>query len=506
MGKYTIKDIESRAEVLKNDVDNIYRALHTKLGKSPGTLDQVPQSILDIPISEPPTQEPLTITPSVDRQEFYTSDEKKYNPITVEPVTSAIDSNIQSENIKAGISILGVFGTLSGGTSNDFVVPNGMKFALSTFTNFPTNCDLSYVTDMSRMFSSCSQLTTIPQLNTSRATDMSYMFNECYSLTTIPQLDTSGVTNMSSMFSSCSQLTTIPQLNTSRATDMNSVFNGCSSLTTIPQLDTSNVTNMNSMFNSCSSLTTIPQLNTSNVTDMESMFTYCSSLTSIPLLNTSNVQYMGKMFSGCNSLTTIPQLDTSNVTSMYGMFTDCANLTTIPLLNTSNVQYMDEMFSGCNSLTTIPQLDTSNVTSMYGMFTNCANLTTIPQLNTSKVEYMDNMFSWCDNLTTIEGIDFSGLTKDLNNLFGMSSSKENIGRFIVNGKINVSIGEYSIDALTSIDYDSVKSILAAADRTDNTNEKTLVFNITMTDQNGELAALVSSCTSKGWTISGLTLQ
>ena len=79
--------------------------------------------------------------------------------------------------------------------------------------------------------------------------------------------------------------------------------------------------------------------------------------------------------------------------------------------------------------------------------------------------------------------------------------------FIVNGKINTSITDsYGIKSLTKIDYDSVKSILAAADRTDNTNAKELAFNRTMTDQNGELAALVSSCTSKGWTISGLTLQ
>ena len=481
MGKYTIKNVESRAEVLKNDVDNIYRALHTKLGKSPGTLDQVPQSILDIP--DPSTDELFTITPSVDRQEFYADSGIRYNPITVEPVTSAIDSNIQPENIKAGISILGVFGTLSGGTSNDFVVPNGMKFALSTFTNFPTNCDLSYVTDMSRMFNSCSQLTTIPQLNTSRATDMSYMFNECSSLTTIPQLDTSGVTNMEGMFSSCG------------------------TLTTIPLLDTSNVTSMNGMFSNCNSLTTIPLLDTSNVTDVGGMFSSCNSLTTIPLLDTSNVTNMYDMLDGCSQLTTIPLLNTSNVTNMESMFTYCSSLTSIPLLNTSNVQYMGKMFSGCNSLTTIPQLDTSNVVSMYGMFMDCTNLTTIPQLNTSKVEDMNEMFSGCDNLTTIEGIDFSGLTKDLTNLFGWSSNKENIGRFIVKGKINVSISDdYSIKALTSILDESIKSILEAANRTDNIDAKTLAFNATAFEQNGEITALVSSCASKGWTITGLTIR
>ena len=57
------------------------------------------------------------------------------------------------------------------------------------------------------------------------------------------------------------------------------------------------------------------------------------------------------------------------------------------------------------------------------------------------------------------------------------------------------------------DYDSVKSILTAASNTTNTNSKTLSFRpIMVTDQNGELAALVSTCTSKGWTIDNLTLN
>lgn len=215
---------------------------------------------------------------------------------------------------------------------------------------------------------------------------------------------------------------------------------------------------------------------------------------------------MDSMFTYCSSLTSIPQLDTSNVTNMESMFAYCSSLTSIPLLNTSNVTSMGKMFSNCNNLTTIPQLNTSNVVSMYGMFMDCTNLTTIPQLDTSKVEYMDEMFSGCDNLTTIEGIDFSGITKGLTNLFGYDTRKDNIGRFIVNGKINVSISDdYSIKALTSIFDESIKSILEAANRTDNTDAKTLAFNVTAFEQNGEFTALVSSCASKGWTITGLTI-
>lgn len=232
-----------------------------------------------------------------------------------------------------------------------------------------------------------------------------------------------------------------------------------------------------------------------------------SSLTEFPSnLDTSNVTNMSSMFEDCSGLRKIPQLDTSKVTNMHSMFSGCPNLTTIPQLDTSNVTDMVDMFEYDSSLITISQLDTSKVTDMSYMFYRCAALTTIPPLNTSMVTNMFGMLEGCLNLATVEGIDFSGLIADLTDLFRRSDMPK-LTRFIVNGKINVSISDnYSIKPLTAIDYDSVKSILAAADRTDNTNKKTLAFNRTMTDQNGELAALVSSCSTKGWTITGLTLQ
>ena len=213
------------------------------------------------------------------------------------------------------------------------------------------------VTNMGGMFGSCSKLTTIPLLDTSKVTYMGSMFQNCSKLTTIPLLDTSKVTNMGGMFQSCSKLTTIPLLDTSKVTYMGSMFNSCSKLTTIPLLDTSNVTNMGDMFQSCSKLTTIPLLDTSNVTNMGYMFYSCSKLTTIPLLDTSKVTYMGDMFQSCSKLTTIPLLDTSKVTYMGGMFGSCSNLTTIPLLDTSNVTNMGYMFYSCSKLEEIHMLN-----------------------------------------------------------------------------------------------------------------------------------------------------
>lgn len=62
------------------------------------------------------------------------------------------------------------------------------------------------VTSFSYMFSGCSNLTTVPQLDTSKGASFFYMFSECSSLTTIPQLDTSSGTEFSGMFFGCSSL------------------------------------------------------------------------------------------------------------------------------------------------------------------------------------------------------------------------------------------------------------------------------------------------------------
>ena len=144
-------------------------------------------------------------------------------------------------------------------------VLDATKSAFNLFANYNgTSVDglISYndtanVTNMSYMFTTCTRLTTIPQLETSNVTNMNYMFYSCYMLTTIPQLDTSNVTNMSDMFEHCPRLTSIPQLDTSKVTNMSYMFSDCSKLTSIPQLDASNATDLYRMFDNCTSLTSI---------------------------------------------------------------------------------------------------------------------------------------------------------------------------------------------------------------------------------------------------------
>lgn len=114
-------------------------------------------------------------------------------------------------------------------------------------------------------------------------------------------------------------------------------------------------------------------------------------------------------------------LDTSNVTNASGMFNNCTNLTTIPSLDTSNMTDTSNMFNNCTNLTNISALNVSNVTNASDMFAGCKNLVTIPLLDTSKVTDISGMFSDCTNLTAIPLLDTSK-AKNMSGMFNYCSN------------------------------------------------------------------------------------
>ena len=83
---------------------------------------------------------------------------------------------------------------------------------------------------MGNMFKSCSNLTTIPQLDTSKATRMSYMFADCFKLTTI-DITHMNITSTSYTFyfaSNCYSLTKLIIRNMPSIPQINSTaFNNC---------------------------------------------------------------------------------------------------------------------------------------------------------------------------------------------------------------------------------------------------------------------------------------
>ena len=222
-------------------------------------------------------------------------------------------------------------------------------------------------------FVNATQITGLEYLNTSEVTEMYRMFLSCSSLTTldVSGFDTRNVTDMSYMFSNCESLTTldVSGFDTRNVTDMSCMFLHCESLTTldVSGFDTRNVTNMGDMFDNCYALTTldVSGFDTRNVTNMESLFFKCSSLTTLDVsgFDTKNVTTMGSMFLSCSSLTTldVSGFNTQNVTDMSYMFYGCKALTTIygdddwspnaALQHSGNMFYGSEALVGGNGTT-----------------------------------------------------------------------------------------------------------------------------------------------------------
>ena len=429
---------------------------------------------------------PLTLAQTVSPDAGYDG----LQSVTVTGVTSEIDSNITADNIKKDVTILGVTGTLESGiipTGTINISDNGTYDVTDKATAVVAvgGTDYRYKTGTPDVIGLAAIGWTTDDIGYYGANAPHYAWeNDNYKVSQ-KNIDLYSLADpQPSLYKDDPDVTFVPNKNMSSyfgTTSGYQAFYNMKYIKSIPLYDTSSMTSMNQMFNGCKSLQTIPVLDTSSATGMDFMF------------------------QGCKSLTAIPLLDTSSVTSMNGMFYKCSNLTSIPALNTSSCTDMSNMFCFCSKLESIPALDTSNVTNMYSMFDGCSSLQVIPALDTSNVTSMSYMFNGCFALQSVGGIDFSPLTSSPFSFFGYQSLP-NLIHFTVNGKINFSWSDdYGFRRLTGIDYDSIKSILEAMNRTDNSNAKTMVFNRAIEDHDGELTGLVSSCATKGWTITGLNV-
>ena len=181
-------------------------------------------------------------------------------------------------------------------------------------------------------------------------TNFEYCFAFCLNVTTIPEIDTSKGTNFSYMFNGSNNLISVPNIDTSNGTNFSSIFSGCNSLTTIPEIDTSNGKNFSNMFYSTSEskLETIPKLNMSKATNITN-FIYTSkggSQTNFPYLeNLGGFENLGEAYSTTasanNNSYTLDIL--SNI-----KYADLNKITHDSLMNVINYLY-DIKTKGCNT-------------------------------------------------------------------------------------------------------------------------------------------------------------
>ena len=325
-------------------------------------------------ITVTPNNQTRTVTPTTSQQSLSVNSGYSGNgTITVNAVTSSIDQNIQPENIKKDVVILGTTGTYEGsggiGITREVSANGTYQMPASDFTfSLPSNAIDVGKNALYFAFYYCTSLTSV---------DLS-------SLTKI-----SGNSALYSAFQNCSYLTTVDLSSLTTVSGMNtfrSAFQICTSLTSV---DLSSLTTVNgdaifySAFNSCTSLTSVDLSSLTTVSGnyaFQYAFAGCTSLTSVDLSSLQiigeevyssyqlNVGQFSSCFSGCNNLTSIsfPNLEkiycTGDSTAFYGTFANNDKIEKLyfPKLDTitygtgagsTNQNACKVVFSGCSALT-----------------------------------------------------------------------------------------------------------------------------------------------------------
>ena len=359
-------------------------------------------------------------------------------------------------------------------------------------------------------------ITDLKYLNTANVTDMSYMFYSCQELSSLDltNFNTANVTDMHSLFDYCSSLTSLDltNFNTAKVTYMNNMFEGCSALKSLDltNFNTANVTNMSNMFYNCQNLSKldVSNFNTEKLLTMCSMFQKCKNLISLDLsnFNTKSVTEMAKMFSDCSTLQNIyvsENFVTDRVYVDYHMFYGCTNLKDY---SDSKVDHTyanygpDGYFTpGCgyaeydlssktltfrykgvkparaydlNVGNNTPEWSTqkedinkvvfdasfanARPTSCCKWFDECKNLTDIEgieNLNTEKVTNMGSMFSYCFALTSLDVSNFNTQNvEDMSYMFNVCIrlTSLNVSNFDTQNVKDMSYMFWNSSALTTI--------------------------------------------------------
>lgn len=303
-----------------------------------------------------PTQEKTVALDMANGNQIITPDDDKImtQATVLKPTTMA------AENIKSGVNIGGVVGSLVGKLPEEeksvTITENGTTEVNSTdgkvMTKVAITVDVAIDNDkiLQIISRTVTELTADDLKGLTSVGDLA--FSGCSRLTsiTIPN----SVTSIgNSVFSECSSLTnvTIPDSVTSIGTN---VFYYCRSLThiTIPG-SISKISN--DMFNGCASLTSITILE--GVTSIgNNVFYYCEKLTSIIIPN-SVTDIGGSAFYSCRGLTSI--IIPNSVTSIgrYAFY-HCVSLTSITIGN-SITSIGGRAFENCFSLTSVTILATT---------------------------------------------------------------------------------------------------------------------------------------------------
>ena len=379
----------------------------------------------------------LSVTPTTSAQSLTpTSPYTGFDEVNVSAVTSSIDANIQPQNIRENVTILGTTGTayvpemyIELGVNNNGMLTHPLRGRIIDFTGVKS-LDQCVLASAYKDNINISGKIDMKDLTGPLDVYSCYMtFYKCSGITSVDLSSLTGIRedhSCCSMFERCNNLISVDLSSLTRIYgnySTASMFNLCSNLTTVQMRALESIDTIgsaryaaNGMFANCTSLTSIDLSSLTTVSgdyNCKQMFLADSALTTVDLrsLTTINGSYACEdMFKGCSSLTTVnlsglKTIAGSSGRAFNGGFEGCTSLTGINLgsLETISGGYScTDMFLGCTSLASA----------------NLGKLTSI-----SGLQVCNNMFKDC---TSLASVDLSSLTT-VNGTGAMNSMFMNTG-------------------------------------------------------------------------------
>lgn len=327
-----------------------------------------------------PTKEAQVITPDLE------AGKNAITKATVNPVTSAIDSNIVNTNIKKGVSILGVEGSYEGASS------------LQTKTVTPTNESQQVIADVG--YDALSSVTV-------EATPVE-------DITIDPSMETKTYSPSDGKFINnvtVNQVTSDVDANiVPENIKQNMSILGVVGTYTGEQQNhfaTLNKTGTASRGGILASIYTVPD--DLVITVGKYQFLYCSSLVKAPKLDYSDLTDCTSMFESCGKMTdTTGLVNFKKVTTTYNMFTNCSNITHMDLTswNPTNITTVQGMFYYCTKLVEVDMSNwvNSKITTFKNAFGYCRNLTklNLENANFTACKNFEYAFMYCDKLISVD--------------------------------------------------------------------------------------------------------
>ena len=281
---------------------------------------------------EPIKGETLTISPSISQQTFTPGE--GYNAITkviAEPVTSTIDSNIVASNIKQGITILGVQGTYNGGVSN---LQNKVVTPTDQIQNITANDGFDALATVTVLSTPVENVTIAPSTE-----DYVVRRNDGVFIDTIEVQKVTSDIDANIQPGNIKQNMSILGVVGTYKGEPAPIFiskyeGGTQSVTYYDYAKDAYVAIGTPGF--VKNVISLPENVAVVGTTAECLFAGMQSLSKVPTIDFSSVTNMSKCFLGCKGLTQIARLNTSKVTNMSYAFAE-SGITVFPDMDYSKV-------------------------------------------------------------------------------------------------------------------------------------------------------------------------